>query len=110
MLGPSTTEHENSLPTILRPRPRRRTRLFFEDDNEDDSLRSHPCSCGAPQSMKMFKPFPSREGQGPSGPGVGCGVENEPTPALRATPPTEGIFMGVLHTVLRRTCNENISL
>ena len=27
--------------------------------------------------------FPSREGQGPSGPGVGCGIKNEPTPALR---------------------------
>ena len=37
MLGPSTTEHENSLPTILPPRPRRRTRLFFEDEHEDDN-------------------------------------------------------------------------
>ena len=37
MPGSSTTEHENSLPTILRPRPRRRTRLFFEDDHEDDN-------------------------------------------------------------------------
>ena len=37
MPGSSTTEHENSLPTILRPRPRRRTRLFFEDEHEDDN-------------------------------------------------------------------------
>jgi hypothetical protein len=31
----------------------------------------------------MVKQFPSREGQGPSGPGVGYGVGNGPTPALR---------------------------
>ncbi len=53
-------------------------------------LRSHPCSCGAPQSMKTIKGFPSREGQEPSGPGVGCEIGNEPTPALHATPPRRG--------------------
>ena len=74
----------------------------YEDDDEEDFHRSHPCSCGPPQRIKMFKPFPSREGQGPSGPGVGCGVENGPTPALRATPPTEGIFIGVFGPVASR--------
>ncbi len=49
------------------------------------------------QSMKTVQAIPSREGQGPSGPGVGCGIGNKPTPALRATPPMEGIFMGVFH-------------
>jgi len=33
---------------IPRPRSRRRTRHFFEDDDEDDFHGSHPCSCGAP--------------------------------------------------------------
>jgi hypothetical protein len=36
--------------------------------------------------------FPSWEGQGPTGPGVGwCWTRTKPTPALRATPPMEGI-------------------
>ena len=35
--------------------------------------------------------YSPREGQGPSDPGVGCGIGNEPTPALRATPPRRGL-------------------
>ena len=42
------------------------------------------------QSMKTVQVIPSGEGQRPSGPGVGCGIWNKPTPALRATPPMEG--------------------
>jgi len=38
---------------------------------------------------------PSREGQGPSGPGVGCGLGDEPTPALTCHPSLEGIFRRV---------------
>ena len=36
------------------------------------------------------KLFPSWEGQGPSGPGVGLWRNERPTPALRATPPRRG--------------------
>jgi hypothetical protein len=47
--------------------------------------------------------FPSREGQGPSGPGVGSGLEAtihpgwaaRPLSLTPATPPEEGIFKGL---------------
>jgi len=43
------------------------------------------------QSMTMVKRFPSWEGLGPSGPGVGCGFGHGPTPVPRATPPRRGL-------------------
>ena len=46
--------------------------------------------CGA-HSMKITSPL----GQGGTSGGFERG--NKPTPALRATPPTEGIFKGVFH-------------
>src|SRR6185503_11030150 len=38
------------------------------------------------QSMKTVQVIPSREGQGPSGPGVGCGIGNKPTPGAPRHP------------------------
>jgi hypothetical protein len=44
---------------------------------------------------------PPWEGQGPRGPGVGCGTESDTHPgasrllSLHATPPMEGIFRSV---------------
>src|SRR4030095_8914839 len=38
------------------------------------------------QSMKTVQVIPTREGQGPSGPGVGCGIGNKPTPGTPAPP------------------------
>jgi len=48
-----------------------------------------------------------REEQRPSDPGVGCGVGNKPTPALRATPPKEGIFLEAIHARPSTTEHEN---
>jgi hypothetical protein len=48
-------------------------------------------STTAPESDKGV---PSREGQAPTDAGVGCGWGTIPTPALRVTPPTEGIIRG----------------
>ena len=39
-----------------------------------------------------YEKVPSREGRGPQGPGVGCGLGNQPTPALTRHPSREGIF------------------
>jgi hypothetical protein len=72
---------------------------FFMTTAQKAFHGSHPCSCGAPQSMKTIKGVPSREGQAPQALGwVGrCG---RPTPAActttvapAATPSMEKIFM-----------------
>ena len=43
-----------------------------------------------PTSDEKSHDSPPREGHGPIGPGVGCGLESGPTLALRATPPGRG--------------------
>jgi len=50
------------------------------------SLESHPCPFGTPQSTKMVKRFPSREGQGPPGLGVGRGSRKRTHPGANAPP------------------------
>jgi hypothetical protein len=40
------------------------------------------------QSMKTVRVIPSREGRGPSGPGVGCGIGIKPP--RRSAPPPDG--------------------
>ena len=52
---------------------------------------------------------PLWEGQRPSGPGVGCGIWNKPTPALRATPSMEGIFMGASTSGVRPPASPRIA-
>jgi hypothetical protein len=45
--------------------PQLRRRAYFQE--------SRACRGVAPPGMKIVKQFPSREGQAPSGAGVGCG-------------------------------------